>query len=107
MKGARPLFLLVLLLWQLPVLAAPDPLLSWREGSNKQAIVEFVNRVASEDSPDFLPAAERVATFDNDGTLWSEQPLYFQAIYALELTSSVLSGAYLETVHIVSKCQRP
>ncbi|WP_040353399.1 HAD family hydrolase [Blastopirellula marina] len=61
-----------------------DPLPSWNEGKSKAAIVEFVERVTDQSSPDFVPVAERIATFDNDGTLWSEQPLYFQGLYALD-----------------------
>src|SRR5688572_12857815 len=61
-----------------------DPLPSWREGPTKGAIVGFVGRVTTRGSPDFLPPEERVAVFDNDGTLWSEQPLYFQVQFALD-----------------------
>ncbi|HSD68405.1 MAG TPA: HAD family hydrolase [Woeseiaceae bacterium] len=61
-----------------------DPLPSWNDGKSKAAILAFVARVTDEKSPDFVPAAERIATFDNDGTLWSEQPLYFQALFALD-----------------------
>ncbi len=64
--------------------AAADPLPSWNEGSAKEAIVEFVARVTKEGGPDFVPVAERIAVFDNDGTLWSEQPLYFQLAFALD-----------------------
>ena len=61
-----------------------DPLPSWNEGPAKSAIVDFVGRVTAEGGADFVPAAERIAVFDNDGTLWSEQPLYFQLAYALD-----------------------
>jgi hypothetical protein len=61
-----------------------DPLPSWNDGPAKKAIVEFVGKVTKEGSPDFVPAAERIATFDNDGTLWCEQPMYFQLIFALD-----------------------
>jgi hypothetical protein len=61
-----------------------DPLPSWNEGRSKQAIVEFVAKVTKSGSPDFVPAAERIATFDNDGTLWAEQPMYFQMAFALD-----------------------
>jgi phosphoserine phosphatase len=61
-----------------------DPLPSWQEGATKQSIVAFVERVTAADSPDFVPEAERIATFDNDGTLWTEQPLYFQLLFALD-----------------------
>jgi hypothetical protein len=60
------------------------PLPSWNEGPAKQSIVDFVAKVTRQGSPDFVPPAERVATFDNDGTLWPEQPLYFQLLFALD-----------------------
>ncbi|MBP1768855.1 MAG: nonspecific acid phosphatase precursor [Candidatus Aminicenantes bacterium] len=63
---------------------AADPLPSWSDTAAKKAIVEFVTRVTAEGSPDFVPAAERIAVFDNDGTLWSERPLPFQAVFALD-----------------------
>jgi hypothetical protein len=63
---------------------AQDPLPSWNDGPAKQAIVQFVAKVTKEDSPDFVPVAERIATFDNDGTLWAEQPMYFQLLFALD-----------------------
>ena len=56
-----------------------DPLPSWNEGATKKSIVDFVARVTREGGPDFVPPPERIATFDNDGTLWSEQPLYASA----------------------------
>src|SRR5512136_1140380 len=64
--------------------AAQDPLPSWNDGAAKRAITEFVARVTKEGSPDFVPIPERVATFDNDGTLWAEQPVYFQFLFALD-----------------------
>jgi hypothetical protein len=57
------------------VQATADPLPSWNDGKVKQAIIEFVSRVTTANSPDFVPVADRIATFDNDGTLWAEQPL--------------------------------
>jgi len=63
---------------------AADPLLSWNDTAPKKAIVAFVDKVAREGSQDFVPVAERIATFDNDGTLWAEQPTYFQLIFALD-----------------------
>ena len=62
--------------------AAADPLPSWNDTASKKAIITFVDKVTKEDSPDFVPKAKRIATFDNDGCLWSEQPIYFQLIYA-------------------------
>lgn len=64
--------------------ADSDPLPSWNEGAAKRAIVEFVGRVTDPSSPDHVPAAERVAVFDNDGTLWPEYPLPFQAAFAVD-----------------------
>ena len=61
-----------------------DALPSWNDGASKKAIVDFVTRVTKEGSPDFVPVAERIATFDNDGTLWSEQPIYFQFAFAID-----------------------
>jgi phosphoglycolate phosphatase-like HAD superfamily hydrolase len=63
---------------------AADPLASWNEGAAKKSITEFVERVTKEGSPDFVPPEERIATFDNDGTLWCEQPMYFQLLFALD-----------------------
>ena len=63
---------------------APDPLPSWSEGPTKQSVVTFVARVTAKGSPDYVPPAQRVATFDNDGTLWAEQPLYVQLLFALD-----------------------
>ena len=55
---------------------AQDPLPSWNEGKTKQQILDFVKNVTTTSSSNFVPAEERIATFDNDGTLWSEQPVY-------------------------------
>jgi len=61
-----------------------DPLPSWNEGPTKQAIVEFVRGVANKSSPQYVPPQQRIATFDNDGTLWSEQPIYFQGFFTID-----------------------
>ena len=61
-----------------------DPLPSWNDGPAKEAIVEFVADVTGEGSPKFVPPSERIAVFDNDGTLWAEQPMYFQLAFALD-----------------------
>ena len=63
---------------------ASDPLPSWNDTAPKKAIVAFVEKVTKEGSSDFIPPAERIATFDNDGTLWCEQPMYFQIVFALD-----------------------
>ncbi|HVP31848.1 MAG TPA: HAD family hydrolase [Myxococcota bacterium] len=65
-------------------LAQVDPLASWNDGPTKQAIVAFVSKATDEASPGFVPPAERIATFDNDGTLWVEHPMYTQLAFALE-----------------------
>ena len=57
---------------------AADPLPSWNDGPAKQSIISFVERVTTPGSPDFVPVSERIATFDNDGTLWCEQPIPVQ-----------------------------
>ncbi len=66
----------------LPVYAG-DPLPSWNDSAPRKAIVTFVEKVTKAGTPDFVPPAERIATFDNDGTLWAEQPMYFQLLFAL------------------------
>lgn len=67
-----------------PFAMAADPLPSWNDGASKQAIVAFVERVTKEGGADFVPPDERIATFDNDGTLWAEQPMYFQAFFIFD-----------------------
>jgi phosphoserine phosphatase len=67
-----------------PPPAAADPLPSWNEGATKQALKSFVTRVTTAGGPDFVAVPERIATFDNDGTLWSEQPVYIQLAFALD-----------------------
>jgi hypothetical protein len=71
----------------LPALAqtgAANPLPSWNDTATRKAIVTFVERVTKPGSPDLVPPAERIATFDNDGTLCAEQPIYFQVAFALD-----------------------
>jgi phosphoserine phosphatase len=67
-----------------PAVAFADPLPSWNATATEAAILDFVERVTDPASGDFVPEVQRIAVFDNDGTLWSEQPLYFQALYALD-----------------------
>jgi phosphoserine phosphatase len=71
--------------------AVADSLPSWNSGPTKQAIVEFVAQVSDPDSPGFVPPAERIAVFDNDGTLWAEQPLYVQLIFARDRIQALAS----------------
>jgi phosphoglycolate phosphatase-like HAD superfamily hydrolase len=71
---------------------ASEPLPSWNPGPAREAIVSFVQRVTKDGGPDFVPPAERIATFDNDGTLWSEQPIYFQVAFALDRVKTLAPG---------------
>ncbi|MEK1907568.1 MAG: HAD family hydrolase [Pseudomonas sp.] len=73
----------LILLWPL-LLQAAEPLPSWNDGASKKSIVSFVEAVTTQGSKDFVAPAERIAVFDNDGTLWSEQPMYFQVLFALD-----------------------
>src|SRR6266540_248188 len=59
-----------------------DPLPSWNEGSTRQAILHFISNVTERSSPKYVPPADRIAVFDNDGTLWVEQPLYAYVLFA-------------------------
>jgi hypothetical protein len=77
-----------LFLIQLPV-QAQDALPSWNDGPTKSAIVDFVNRVTTVDGPEFVPVEERIATFDNDGCLWSEKPFYYQLAFAIDRVKSL------------------
>jgi phosphoglycolate phosphatase-like HAD superfamily hydrolase len=80
----RPAALVYALAFITTIASAAEPLPSWNEGAAKQAILAFVEKVTSEGSSDFVPPAERIAVFDNDGTLWAEQPFYFQAFYIFD-----------------------
>ena len=64
--------------------ALADPLPSWNAGQTKQAIIKFVQAVTDKPSPQYVPPEQRIATFDNDGTLWCEQPMYFQGFFAFD-----------------------
>src|SRR5262245_62202776 len=85
-----------LAVWLLFLLTAPmrsqpaDPLPSWHEGPAKKAIIEFVRITTDKDSPKFVPREQRIATFDQDGTLWVEHPVYTQVIYCLERVPAVV-----------------
>jgi len=81
----RPILVIIAICFAAAATArAADPLASWNETAPKKAIVTFVEQVTRESSPNFVPVAERIAVFDNDGTLWSEQPMYFQLFFALD-----------------------
>jgi phosphoglycolate phosphatase-like HAD superfamily hydrolase len=69
---------------EVPSFAQTDPLPSWNDGPVKKAILDFVARTTTAGGRDFVPVAERIATFDNDGTLWTEQPVYFQVAFAMD-----------------------
>nr|WP_245256804.1 HAD family hydrolase [Hyphomicrobium denitrificans] len=73
------------------VAAASEPLPSWNDGATKQAIIDFVVRVTKDGSADFVPEAQRVAAFDNDGTLWAEQPMYVQALFVADRVKTLAS----------------
>lgn len=87
--------LLVLVLIQVSLGCAAgfgdDPLPSWNHGGARQSIIDFVERVTSKKSPEFVPEIERVAVFDNDGTLWAEEPTYFQLIFTLDRLQQLAS----------------
>ncbi|MDH4070231.1 MAG: haloacid dehalogenase-like hydrolase [Ignavibacteria bacterium] len=68
-----------------------DPLPSWNDGAAKQAIVGFVAKVTEAGGPDFVPVSERIAVFDNDGTLWTEQPYYVQLAFAMDRVAAMAS----------------
>ena len=71
---------------------APPPLPSWNDGPAKQAILDFIRATTDPASKDFVPADERIATFDQDGTLWVEQPIYTQVVYCLDRVPVVVEG---------------
>jgi phosphoglycolate phosphatase-like HAD superfamily hydrolase len=79
---SRTLLLFVLMPGVVP--AAQDPLPSWNNGAARNNILSFVEKVTTEGTADSVPPAERIAVFDNDGTLWAEQPIYFQVQFALD-----------------------
>jgi len=71
---------------------AADPLASWNDGPTKQAITEFVKATTTQGSPQFVPPEERIATFDQDGTLWVEHPMYTQVMYCLEQVPALVKA---------------
>jgi phosphoglycolate phosphatase-like HAD superfamily hydrolase len=89
---ARTLALCALLSLAFPILAQSDPLPSWNDGPAKQAIVDFVQATTTQGSPQFVPPAERIATFDQDGTLWVEHPIYTQVMYVLERVPALVKA---------------
>ena len=97
--GRRALFGALGLLWalSLPIgcelagAQGTDPLPSWNDGSAKQAILDFVQATTDKSSADFVPPEQRIATFDQDGTLWVEHPMYTQVIYCLDRVPAVVA----------------
>jgi phosphoglycolate phosphatase-like HAD superfamily hydrolase len=76
---------------RLALAQSSDPLPSWNDGPHKQSILDFVAAVTKEGSADFVPVSQRIATFDNDGTLWCEQPMYVQLAFALDRVRTLSS----------------
>jgi len=81
-----------LLFATVPAQAQPDPLPSWNDGAAKKAIVDFVKDTTTQGSPKFVPPEERIATFDQDGTLWVEHPMYSQVMYILESVPALVKA---------------
>ena len=90
MKKLIPVLLTILFLYSCTQLQEQqetiqtDPLPSWNDGNTKQAIIDYVLDVTNRESENFIPVSDRIATFDNDGNLWSEQPAYFQLLFAMD-----------------------
>jgi hypothetical protein len=80
----RSLFVLAAIIVPVATAQAADPLPSWNDGPTKQAIETFVQKVTDPQSKDYVPPADRIATFDNDGNLWAEKPVYFQLLFAID-----------------------
>jgi hypothetical protein len=89
------------IVWSARGLAQADPVPSWNDTAPKKAIIAFVEKVTKEGSPDVVRPEERIATFDNDGTLWAEQPIYFQFVFAIDRVKA------LATEHPEWKKQQP
>jgi phosphoglycolate phosphatase-like HAD superfamily hydrolase len=88
----RVLLFIAALFLAVQVHAETDPLPSWNDGPAKQAIVDFVKATTTQDSPQFVPSAERIATFDQDGTLWVSHPIYAQVMYCLDRVPTVVKA---------------
>src|SRR4029453_6726599 len=76
----------------LGLVRAQDPLPSWNDGPGKQAILEFVKATTTQGSPQFVPPEQRIATFDQDGTLWVEHPIYTQVMYCMEKVPALVKA---------------
>jgi phosphoserine phosphatase len=88
----RSAFAAVVLMLAAAASFAADPLPSWNDGAAKLAIVEFVHATTTQGDPNFVPAPERIATFDQDGTLWVEHPMYSQVVYCLDRVPAVVKA---------------
>ena len=91
-KSLKTLSILAVAIVSAGVARAQDPLPSWNDGPSKQAIVEFVKATTTQGSPQFISPEERIATFDQDGTLWVEHPIYTQVMYCLEKVPSLVKA---------------
>jgi phosphoglycolate phosphatase-like HAD superfamily hydrolase len=91
MKRSLQLAWLLLMAALLSPAGAAEPLPSWNDGPSRSAIVEFVESTTRPGSPDFVPVEQRIATFDNDGTLWAEQPAYFQVFFVIDRLKAMAS----------------
>ncbi len=72
--------------------SSPDPLSTWTQTASRQTIIDYVTAVTTEGGPKFIPASDRIAVFDNDGTLWCEQPLYFEMAYSVAATAKIAAA---------------
>lgn len=90
--SARIFALAITLSFAAPALAQTDPLPSWNDGAAKEAIVAFVEATTTAGSPDFVPEPERIATFDQDGTLWVEHPVYSQLVFILDSVPALVKA---------------
>jgi hypothetical protein len=86
----RSIAVLAIIFASFTTVRAQDPLPSWNDTAPKKAIVAFVEKVTKEGSSDFIPPNERIATIDNDGTLWAEQPIYFQVFFTVDRVKALL-----------------
>src|SRR6476660_1159927 len=91
-KSLKTLSILAVALVSAGVARAQDPLPSWNDGPTKQAVTEFVKATTTQGSPQFVPPEERIATFDQDGTLWVEHPIYTQVMYCLEQVPALVKA---------------
>lgn len=91
MRKRRLMCLLAAAAWAASTYGA-EPLPSWNDGAAKESILRFVSEATQEASPGYVPPADRIAVFDNDGTLWAEQPIYFQLRFALDQVHLLAPG---------------